>query len=220
VLVAAAVALAPGATAAARADGAAPDCPRALQCAWVPAAYAQTDPGDPAQYGNYDLAARPADGLALRFIVIHDTEVDHDRTIALFQDPHAAVSAHYLVRSADGAVTQLVRTRDIAWHAGNWWLNTHAIGIENEGFALQGRTWFTDRMYRSLAHLVRWLARRYGIPLDRAHVIGHDQVPGPTAAQQLGMHWDPGPYFDWDRLMVLAGAGDASARGGDDDEDE
>jgi len=50
--------------------------------------------------------------------------------------------------------------------------------------------------YRSLARLTRYLADRNGIPLDREHLIGHDQVPGPTAAYQPGMHWDPGPYFD------------------------
>jgi N-acetyl-anhydromuramyl-L-alanine amidase AmpD len=211
-LAAATLALASAVAPPARADGQPePECPRALACLFAPAAYALNDPTNTSDYGNYDLARRPDDGLAIRFIVIHDTEVGHDGAVALFQDPRAQVSAHYLVRSADGQVTQLVRTRDIAWHAGNWWLNTHAIGIENEGFALDARTWFSDAMYRSLARLVRWLAHRYDIPLDRAHIIGHDQVPGPTAQQQPDMHWDPGPFFDWDRLLDLAGAA-----GGDD----
>jgi hypothetical protein len=54
--------------------------------------------------------------------------------------------------------------------------------------------------------LTRYTAERYGIPLDREHILGHDQVPGPTEAFQAGMHWDPGTYFDWARFMALVGA--------------
>jgi N-acetylmuramoyl-L-alanine amidase len=164
------------------------ECPTGLACRVVPAAYAQNS-ADPGDYGNYDLANRPADGLAVRYIVIHDTEVAYEPTIALFQNPLAYVSAHYVLRSADGDVTQMVGTDDVAWHAGNWWINIHAVGIENEGFALQGYDWYTERLYLSLARLTRYLADRYGIPLDRDHIIGHDEVPGPTSAFQAGMHW-------------------------------
>jgi N-acetyl-anhydromuramyl-L-alanine amidase AmpD len=181
------------------------ECPTGLACHVVPAAYAQNS-ADPGDYGNYDLANRPADGLAVRYIVIHDTEVAYEPTIALFQNPLAYVSAHYVLRSADGDVTQMVGTDDVAWHAGNWWINIHAVGIENEGFALQGYDWYTERLYLSLARLTRYLADRYGIPLDRDHIIGHDEVPGPTSAFQAGMHWDPGPYFDWAHFMAPVGA--------------
>jgi N-acetyl-anhydromuramyl-L-alanine amidase AmpD len=182
------------------------ECPDDLACRVAVAAYQQNDPDDPADYGNYDLANRPSDGLAVRFIVIHDTEVGYDSTISRFQNPRAYVSAHYVVRSSDGQVTQMVPTRDVAWHAGNWWVNSHAIGVESEGFALEGNSWYSDEMYRSLARVTRYLADRYDIPLDRAHIIGHDEVPGPTDAQQAAMHWDPGPFFDWGRFMALIGA--------------
>src|SRR4051812_11546721 len=160
---------------AAKSSGA--ECPSGLHCNFAPAAYAQNS-ADPGDYGNYDLANRPADGLAVRFVVIHDTEVGYDDTIALFQNPFAYVSSHYVLRSADGQVTQMVPTKDVAWHAGNWWVNSHAVGIENEGFALQGNQWYTQQLYRSLARLTRYVADRYGVPLDREHLIGHDQVPG------------------------------------------
>jgi N-acetyl-anhydromuramyl-L-alanine amidase AmpD len=190
------------------------ECPRGLDCRFVPAAYQQNDPNDPSNYGNYDLANRPADGLGIRYVVVHDTELGYDDTVALFQDQLAYVSSHYVVRSSDGQVTQMVRTHDVAWHAGNWWINTHAIGIENEGFALQGNQWFTPRLYRSLAQLTRYLGDRYPIPLDRAHLIGHDQVPGTFGiVNQRNMHWDPGPFFDWARFMSLVGAPITPARG-------
>ncbi|HVU78864.1 MAG TPA: peptidoglycan recognition family protein [Gaiellaceae bacterium] len=194
-----------------RSNGA--ECPPGLACDVAPAAYAQNS-ADPGDYGNYDLANRPADGLGIRFVVVHDTEEGYDPTIAEFQDPLAYVSAHYVVRSSDGAVTQMVPTADVAWQAGNWWINTHSVGIENEGYALNGSQWFTNRLYHSLARLTRYQAERFGIPLDREHIIGHDQVPGPTTPYQAGMHWDPGPYFDWAHFMALVGA-PITPRGGD-----
>ena len=58
-------------------------------------------------------------------------------------------------------------------------------------------------MYQAEAALVRYLARKYSIPLDRAHIVGHDDIPGPTSAYQAGMHWDRGPYWDWAHYMNL-----------------
>jgi hypothetical protein len=61
-------------------------------------------------------------------------------------------------------------------------------------------------MYRTSSKLVRYLALRLNIPLDRQHIIGHDNVPGITPANVKGMHWDPGPYWDWAHYMDLLGA--------------
>jgi len=188
-----------------RPQTAAPECPRTLACDYVPAAYAQTDPANKTSYGNYDMADRPGDGDAVRYIVIHDTEGSYDGTLDSFADPSFGASAHYVIRSADGHVTQSVPTRDVAWHAGNWYVNSHAIGIEHEGVAVDGGAWYTETLYRSSARLVGYLARRYHIPLDRAHILGHDNVPAPTGAYLNAMHWDPGPYWDWDHYMELLG---------------
>ncbi|MGH3770870.1 MAG: N-acetylmuramoyl-L-alanine amidase, partial [Pseudonocardiaceae bacterium] len=106
------------------------ECPAGLVCRFIPAAYAQTDPG---VYGNYDRADRPRDGDDIRYLVVHDTEESYDSAIARFQDPHNGACAHYVIRSSDGQVTQLVHTRNIAHHAGNYWFNMHSLGIEHEG---------------------------------------------------------------------------------------
>jgi len=181
------------------------ECPTGLDCRYIPAAYAQNTPGDPSDYGNYDMAKRPGN-LKISYVVIHDTEVRYNPTIALFQDSHSYVSAHYVIRSSDGQVTQMVRTKNVAFQAGNWYINTHSIGIEHEGFAAQGATWYTEALYRSSARLVRYLAQRFGIPLDRAHIIGHDNVPGIDPDHVAAMHWDPGPFWDWSHYMRLLGA--------------
>ena len=181
------------------------ECPPGLDCRFSAAAYQQNS-SDPSDYGNYDLATRPSGGLDIRFIVIHDAETSYAGTIAIFQNPLAYVSAHYVLRSSDGQVTQMVQTKNVAWHAGNWNFNMHAIGYEHEGFAIQGTTWYTDKMYQASAALSRYLAAKYHIPLDRAHIIGHDDVPGPSTGFVAGMHWDPGPFWDWARYMQLLGA--------------
>jgi hypothetical protein len=79
----------------------------------------------------------------------------------------------------------------------------HSIGIEHEGFAAEGATWYTEAMYQSSAKLVRYLAKKYDMPLDRDHIIGHDNVPGLTDTRVPTMHWDPGPYWDWSHYMEL-----------------
>ncbi len=183
-----------------------PECPAGLVCHFIPAAYVINTPGDPTDYGNYDLADREANGLDVRYIVIHNTETSYNEAIDIFLNPLSYVSAHYVIRSSDGDITQMVRSKDVAYQAGNWFINTHSIGIEHEGVAIEGATWYTEAMYRASARLVRYLADKYNIPLDRAHIIGHDDVPGISATSQRNMHWDPGPFWDWAHYMELLGA--------------
>jgi len=181
-------------------DRARTDCPRSLGCEWIPAPYEQY--GDtPTAYGNHDLANRPRD-LKIDDIVIHDTEGSWDTALQLVQDPKY-LGWHYTLRSSDGHIAAHMDPKDVGWHAGNWYVNMHSIGIEHEGFAAQGATWYTESLYESSAALVRHLAHEYGVPLDRAHIIGHDQVPGIDPAHVAGMHWDPGPYWDWEHYMAL-----------------
>ena len=178
------------------------ECPASLGCEWLPAPYATF--GTDGDYGNHDLADRPKTGK-IDYIVIHDTEGTWQGVLNLVQDP-TYVSWNYTMRSNDGHVWQHVKAKDVAWHAGNWYVNMHSIGIEHEGFAPQGATWFTESLYRNSAKLVRYLAEKNDIPLDRAHIIGHDQVPGTVPSTVRGMHWDPGPYWDWEHYFDLLGA--------------
>lgn len=179
------------------------DAPRGLKVDWVEAPYEQTgtDAGD---YGNHDLARRPV-SPRLNTIVIHDMEGTYAGSLKLVQDP-TYLAWNYSVRSSDGLIAQHLQTKDVGWHAGNWYVNSHSIGIEHEGYAVTGPTWFSEAMYRTSARLVSYLARKYHIPLDRAHIIGHDQVPATTQAGIASMHWDPGPFWDWEHYFELLGA--------------
>ncbi|WP_326822200.1 N-acetylmuramoyl-L-alanine amidase [Streptosporangium sp. NBC_01756] len=151
-----------------------------------------------ASSSNYTVAGRPST-YAIDRVVIHVTQGSYAGTISWFQNPAAQVTAHYVVRSSDGAVTQMVREKDVAWHAGNWSYNTRSIGIEHEGY-VSDASWFTDAMYRASAALTRNICDRYGIPKDRAHIIGHVEVPGAD-------HTDPGSYWDWTKYMQYVTGG-------------
>lgn len=137
-------------------------------------------------------------------IVIHDTEGRFIGSVRVLQDAGRDASAHFVV-SREGQVVQLVPVTDVAWHAGNSYWNLHSIGIEHEGWAGR-RDSYTPAEYRASAELVAYLAHRWGIPLDRRHIIGHSQVPDPYHRGLFGgfaHHTDPGPYWNWRLYMSL-----------------
>ncbi|MFI7245671.1 N-acetylmuramoyl-L-alanine amidase [Streptomyces qinglanensis] len=180
------------------------ECPRSVDCEWYPAAYEKwTDDSGAEDYGNHDKARRPR-SQKIDYIVVHDTEGTYETTLSLVTNPKY-VSWNYTLRSSDGHVAQHVRAKDAAWHAGNWYVNSKSVGLEHEGFLTDPDAWYTEAMYRSSARLVKYLAKRYDIPLDRQHILGHDNVPGPTASSVRGMHTDPGPYWDWQHYFTLMG---------------
>ncbi|KOT37347.1 amidase [Streptomyces caelestis] len=182
------------------ASAAGTECPRTVSCEWIPAPYEEFGDGD---YGNHDLGGRPA-SQRIRYIVVHDTEGAWEGVLDMVQDP-TYVSWQYSLRSTDGHIAQHVKAKDVAWHAGNWYVNAGSIGLEHEGFLADPDAWYTEAMYRSSARLVRYLAEKYDIPLDRQHILGHDTVPGTTTATIPGMHTDPGPYWDWRHYFELLG---------------
>jgi hypothetical protein len=155
----------------------------------------------PASPANYTAQG----GRSITRIVIHKAEGSAYSTWNWFQNPAAQASAHYVVDTG-GSVTQMVADGDIAWHAGNWAYNQSAIGIEQAGYTYRNDV--SDAQLRGLAALTAWLCDRYGIPKDRAHINGHDEVPDPYNPRQFGgagHHTDPGPYFDWATFMSYVG---------------
>jgi N-acetyl-anhydromuramyl-L-alanine amidase AmpD len=180
-----------------------PECPASLHCQFIPAYYGPSgSTSDPTNYGNYDLANRPSDGMPIKYIFIHDTEGSYQSTVAWFQNPASYTSAQYVIAS-DGSITQMVPNKDISWGVANWYDNMHGINIEHEGYAAQGATWYTPISYQNEATLVRWLAAKYNIPLNREHILGHDNIPTPLSSQLATQHWDPGPYWNWTYFMDL-----------------
>lgn len=142
--------------------------------------------------GNYG-----GDRTKVDTVVIHTSEGTADSAISWFGMDHkpsgqGPTSAHYLI-GQDGKIYSLVPEAKIAYHAGNWDVNVKSIGIELEGKSADSSI-FTLAMLASLVILVRDICRRFAIPMDRKHIIGHNEVSGAT-------HTDPGKFFPWDKFM-------------------
>jgi AmpD protein len=158
--------------------------------------------------------ARPT-GVAPELIVVHGISlppgefgcpfIDQLFTGSLDPQAHAyfrtiaakRVSAHSVIRRA-GQIVQYVPFHARAWHAGESQYqgrpacNDFSIGIELEGtddLAYEGA------QYESLARLVRALVATYpSLAVER--IAGHSDIAP-------GRKTDPGPAFDWPRLLKL-----------------
>ncbi|MDF2749504.1 MAG: N-acetylmuramoyl-L-alanine amidase [Gaiellaceae bacterium] len=135
-------------------------------------------------------------------VVVHVTEGSFWGSVRWLRNRRSHGSSHYVV-SRRGEIVQLVSSSHVAWHAGNRNVNRRSIGIEHEGWTARGG--FTEAQYRASAQLTAWLGRRAEMPLDRRHVIGHDEVPSPNGRGRGGInhHSDPGRRWSWQRYMRL-----------------
>lgn len=174
---------------------------------------------NPAPECNYGTRTEPVSG-----VVIHYTEGSYAGCISWFKNCDAGVSAHYIIRSSDGQVTQMVREADKAWHARS--ANAYTVGIEHEAYG-DIASFFTEAMYESSALLVRNICGRNNI--DPHHTFYRDTLDNGTRLNQglhnLGdasactqirghqhypdqTHTDPGPYWQWNQYYKLINSAD------------
>ena len=174
---------------------------------------------DPAPECNWEPRTKEVSA-----VVIHYTEGSYAGCISWFKNCDASVSAHYVIRSYDGQVTQMVREADKAWHART--ANGYTIGIEHEAYG-DIASFFTDAMYQSSADLVRSICSRYE-PIDGLRTFYRDTLDNGTCLNNglhdLGgegacikirghqhypdqSHTDPGPYWDWNYYYKLINEG-------------
>ena len=130
-------------------------------------------------------------GNAIERLFLNQLATSDDPRLACLAD--LQVSAHLLIRRR-GEVVQFVGTDQRAWHAGPSRMldrercNDFSIGIELEG---DGAHRFTEAQYRRLAQVIGLLRVRH--PLQ--WVAGHEDVAP-------GRKQDPGPFFDWTRVLM------------------
>jgi N-acetyl-anhydromuramyl-L-alanine amidase AmpD len=140
---------------------------------------------------------------AINRIVIHITDggASIEGPISWFQNPASGVSAHYVL-GQNGEVVQMVRDRDIAWHANS--ANGDSIGIEHCARAPKAQgpddpgLMPTPLQYAASGALVGWLCGEYGIPMDRDHILGHSEADPQTSHGGC-----PNAVWDWDYYMEM-----------------
>ena len=150
-------------------------------------------------------------GTAVSAVTIHTVQGSYAGCISWFQNCDAGVSAHYVVKSSNGQITQMVLESNKAWHVGSE--NPYTIGIEHEGY-IDDSDWYTNDMYSASADLVRDITNSgYGINPLRTFFIS----PAQTFDETLGgctkikghknfanqSHTDPGVNWDWERYYRL-----------------
>ena len=165
-----------------------------------------------------------SDTTVISSVVVHYTEGSYAGSISWFLNCDSQVSAHYVIRSSDGQITQMVREADKAWHART--ANAYSIGIEHEAYG-DIVSYFTPEMYGASADLVRDICQRHepilshrvfyrdtldsGICLNNGlhdlggetscvKIRGHQHYPNQS-------HTDPGPYWDWNYYYKLINQG-------------
>lgn len=140
---------------------------------------------------------------AITAVAIHTMQGSYAGSIAWFQNTSSNASAHYMVRSSDGQVTQMVREANKAWHAGTE--NPYTIGIEHEGYVAQ-TGWYTSAMYNASVALTKDICTDNNISTAACYngpsgstvnvlastvkIKGHQHFPNQT-------HTDPGINWDW-----------------------
>ncbi len=149
-------------------------------------------------------------GVPISAITIHTVQGTYAGAISWAQNCAADVSYHYVIRSSDGQVTQMVLEEDKAWHVGSE--NPYTIGYEHEGY-VSNAAWYTNEMYLSSADLSRDIVNSgYGIlPLRTfdgpatsgtnvlggcIKIKGHQHFPNQT-------HVDPGINWNWEYYYQL-----------------
>ncbi|KGM51375.1 hypothetical protein N792_11605 [Lysobacter concretionis Ko07 = DSM 16239] len=160
---------------------------------------------NPASASNY-TASRAA---AVSAVTLHTAQGSYAGTISWFKNASAQVSAHYVIRSSDGQVTQMVRNAHTAWHVRNQ--NSFTLGIEHEGY-VNNSSWYTTAMYNASAALVRNFCSKYStIPCSSAFkgpatsginvlstsvkIKGHQHYSGQTHTDP-GINWNWGSYYN------------------------
>ena len=134
----------------------------------------------------------------IKFVIIHYTGMQSEiESIKRLKDPKYKVSSHYLI-SRQGKIIQLVKEKDIAWHAGkSKWkkfnnLNLYSIGIElvNKGHQF-GYQNFSQQQISSLIKICKKLKKKYII--KKENFLGHSDIAPLRKA-------DPGEKFPWKKL--------------------
>ncbi len=133
-------------------------------------------------------------------LILHYTGMPTgEAALKVLLDPASELSAHYFVWE-DGAIDQLVKESERAWHAGkaSWKgesdLNSASIGVEivNPGHD-GGSPPFPVHQIAATIALARDVCARWGIAPER--VLAHSDV-APSRKQ------DPGEAFPWERLWA------------------
>lgn len=135
----------------------------------------------------------------IEYFVIHhaaDTntlEVQRDR---FMRANDRNVSPNWLIGKGGEVLEIVPPDKYRAWTTGSF--DYKAVTVETQNTSGDPSWGISEESHVAIAKLVAWAHLRWGIPLDRQHVIGHREVPGvsPTAC--------PGPSMNLNKILSYA----------------
>ena len=161
---------------------------------------------------NFGSRPAPPTGT-IHMIIVHTCEGNYAGCWSWLQNPAAVASAHYVVNEDGTEVSQLVRESDRAWQiAANYncalnydfectmglydsvSVNHFSIGVEHGGYS--DVTQWTPAFYAASAKLMCDITKRWDIPRDWRHIVGHGQL-------QPSNRTDPGSKWPWTSYMGM-----------------
>ncbi|WP_424936662.1 MULTISPECIES: N-acetylmuramoyl-L-alanine amidase [Bacteria] len=164
----------------------------------------EDDPTVPGRWaGRWSDNREKRTGRVSYFIVHHaaDTRPAEDQVKRFMEANDREVSPTWLVGS-DGTAYKIVHPDDRQWTTGRT-IDQQAVTVETQNVS-GAPTWvISDESHETIAALVAWAAKRYGFPIDREHVLGHDEARI-KLDPSIGATACPGPSMDLDRIVERA----------------
>lgn len=123
-------------------------------------------------------------------IVYHIATGSKASNLSWLTNPNSGASCNYYI-AKDGEIFELVPWEIAAWtngvrnrpdtsnalvrkwHENGWNPNQRTVTVEHEGEASDV---LTQAQLKSNNHLTAWLSQTTGVPIDRAHILGHYQI--------------------------------------------
>lgn len=164
----------------------------------TPKAWEKTYPGASVVVPSPNREPRKADSK-IGYVILHGTANPVDHTAYFSRSNERQVAPNEYLRPS-GEVKEFVRLGERAW--------TTAVPLDHQAVTFEiesDNTTYTDAQYEALAQFCAWLSQQTVVDdvpvefkLDRAHVLGHNEVPGVTSGTSC-----PGK-LDIDRVVKRA----------------
>ncbi len=145
--------------------------------------------------GKYvDFGFKKVEARKIEAIIVHSVFNNsggdfYDVDLILKQFSHYRVSAHYVI-GRDGTIYQLVKERDIAYHAGKSRLPDGRKGVNSRSIGIELITAFTEaptnEQIQALAALTNNIKSRYSIKF----VLRHSDIAPGRKTDPWNMNWD------------------------------
>ncbi len=136
-------------------------------------------------------------GASPRYYFVHYIATGtYEGAISWFKNCSSQVSAHYVVRNADGQITQVVDEANRAWSQGVTEYNDRGIGVEHEVLVTNLSMWDSQPMLTEAGKLCADVCNRNSIPKLRrsangnAGIYGHSDVRATDCPNMTAARWD------------------------------